>query len=754
MVQRDRIGLALCGLTIVVAVLMVGGAPRWAQAITAACAAATLVTTLTSRRSFNATPPLVALFAVSAGWSLLQWMPLPATVVESLSPAIATLRADGATLAGIDIADRLSADASGTLRGTIFLITLSAVAVAALRLSITERGRVVLVSCVAGTAGVAALVTALHELLGAQDLYGLYTPQQGRPFLMGPLLNTNHLGSLMAVGAVTSTGLFLHRKQASFRRLLWAVVALACIAVAVATYSRGAIIGMALGLLVTVVLLLAQRMRSLADRSEGRRERFLVTTVPLGITLLCVLVVAVYLGAGSVMQQLEKTSLAEVHAPTSKFMAWRSSMILLEEAPWVGVGRGAFEPAFTRAHPASAFATFASLENIPLQALIEWGIPATLVLAALLVWLLLRALRRWHDGAVAAGALGALVSVMFQSNFDFGLELLGLAVPVTVLVATLSYGSLSEAPPHRRRLNRGLRVAHVAVVLAGTTLLFTAMTRTVGESHQVLRDSPDDAEVLASIEQHPLDYFGFAVLAQQQLRAGDARGIAALNHALRLHPTHAGLHRLAARMLLSTRHVDQAQAEYTTAIRYTLHPSALLLEVAAAFDSTSAAGALPLDLDIDRTIKVLHDAGHTEIALLWLERVTTYKADLHATESLYALAMQGKNYAAAERAMRRRCELLPGTRCQLELARVLSLLSKHAQVTTVLEDVATWQGRTDEKLAAWLLLCDTFVALRDVSKAKECLRRLDVSGLVPTDSDDVRRRREAIDASLSAGGIN
>src|SRR5205085_2824382 len=79
-----------------------------------------------------------------------------------------------------------------------------------LRLSVSERGRYALTSAVAGLAGIAALVTGIHVLFGASSLYGIYTPYQASPPILGPLLNSNHLGGLMAVGTVTSIGLFLH----------------------------------------------------------------------------------------------------------------------------------------------------------------------------------------------------------------------------------------------------------------------------------------------------------------------------------------------------------------------------------------------------------------------------------------------------------------------------------------------------------------------------------------------------------------
>ena len=46
---------------------------------------------------------------------------------------------------------------------------------------------------------------------------------------------------------------------------------------------------------------------------------------------------------------------------------------------------------------------------------------------------------------VACAALGALAVVAIQSNVDFGVELVGLALPVTAIAATLTYVPMRDA---------------------------------------------------------------------------------------------------------------------------------------------------------------------------------------------------------------------------------------------------------------------------------------------------------------------
>jgi O-antigen ligase len=721
-IRRDRISLVIVCAATAVAIFALGGALRWSQSLVAFIAATGMALTIRSRRVFDRRPPLVVFLIVAAAWTTVQLVPLPAALVRALTPTLDALRRDGAELAGVSISSTLSMDPSATLRALTFFITLSGIAVVALRLSITERGRYALLACVAGAAGAAAMIAGLHELLGATTLYGVYQPTQLPPIL-GPLINPNHLGGLTAVGAVTSFGLLMYTKQSIALRVAWLTLTIICVIVTTATFSRGATVGLAAGAAVALATMVAQRMATReGPQSRRRREKFLVTTLPVGVMVTCSLVVAVYLGAGTVMNQLSNTTFEELYAPRTKFAAWRASHALIEESPWVGVGRGAFESAFTRVHPASAYATFSHPENELVQAVVEWGIPATIVLVMLLGWALLIAIRRWKDGPLAAGALGAIMVVAFQSNFDFGIELLGLAVPVVVILATLTYIPVREAQESRLRRIRVLRLGHAVAILVGAGLLFTPATRLIAQDHEALRANPSRATILEVIEAHPLDYLPFSLLAERLHRADDPATTTVLNHALRLHPTHPGLHWITARLMMRAGRVSQAEAEYLMAVRYSTDPRKVLSEVAATLPPERAAGAIPLDMPIEAVIRMVE----LDIAALWLERVFVHKGDLRAADTLYNLGTRFKNWQMAEIGARYRCTSIPSARCSLELAKVLVAANKPEEAAHELADVTEWLTNPDEQLAGWRLLCDAKRAAGKHEEAIECERRLEL----------------------------
>lgn len=743
MILRDRISVGMAGIAIAISVLAVGGTPRWAQAVVAVLVAGAMVLNLRSRRALVRAAPLVWLILTAALWTACQLIPLPSLLIHQLSPTLVALRDDGGAILHVGDPSSISMDVGATLRALTFLMTLSGLAVVCLRLASTERGRYLIVSFVTGLIGVAAAVAGVHELVGATNLYGVYEPAQATPPIMGPLLNANHLGCLTAIGAVLSVGLFVHPKQPTPLRMLWCVVGLGCVGVTLATLSRGAVLAMTAGTMMTIGVILAQRFQS-TQKSKRKREHLLARTLPVGIIIASCMIVAVYISAGTVVHQLEATSLQEIHEPKSKFAAWRSSLTLIGDAPWTGVGRGAFETTFTRVHAASALVTFSHVENEALQAVIEWGIPVAAVLAVLAAWMVLLALRRWRDGPLAASALGAMMVVAVQSNFDFGMELLGLAAPVVAVIGVLTYVPLLEKSASPPRYRPFLRLAHVLGILGGALLLLHPALRSIEDDHRVLRGDPTREQIIDSIERHPLDYFGFAVLAEQMLQTNETGGVRILNHALRLHPHHAGLHRIAARLLVRSGRVAQAETEYAATIRGSADPRPAIIEVVSVLPKERAANAIPLTIDIDVVTRTLLGIKRPDVAILWLERLLRHRGDIHSIEVLYSVAMDSNRLDAAEHASRQRCKLMPSTQCRLGLARVLARAGKPASVVAELQDVATWRGHRDDQIEAWLLLCDAHSASKAHGDARQCLRRFEGSALVPPGDSRIQTRLEGL----------
>ncbi|HEX4417959.1 MAG TPA: O-antigen ligase family protein [Kofleriaceae bacterium] len=750
---RDRLSLAIGGAALLVSVLVIGGALRWTQGIVAILVALALVMQVGSRRRLVGTSPMVVMFLIAIGLTAAQLIPLPDGVLDALNARGNELRSDGAALAGTAPWHAITLDSAGTLHALGYLVTLLGVAVLGLRLASSERGRYYVLAGVALACGLAAAVTGLHTLLNLDSLYGVYAPLHATPPILGPLLNPNHLGGLMAIGAVLAVGLVFYQRQAPQLRVLWIVLAIGCSATAMASLSRGATLALGLGVATTIALLFASRLGVGDDDAGSRPRRALMNDIPIAIVIAFGLAVAVYTSAGKVADQLDNTSLAELHQPLSKYQAWSSSFQLVEEAPWVGIGRGALEPVFTRVHDASAYITFSHLENEYVQAIVEWGVPGGIAILLALAWCIAIAAKRWRDGPLAAAAIGACAAIMFQNSVDFSVELLGVAVPALLAGTTLLTPGVRET---RSVAARGARAALVLGLAGAAALGFLPVTRSIQEDHDWLTDNDDATldqlrEVMA---RHPLDYLAYGKAAALLLRNGDPQAGKFLNHALALHPTHPGLHRLAARTLIAAGLRSQGAVEYALALHGTLAPKTMITEIVTLLPDVELAGsALPVDAaNPEQILRSLHELDHDDIAERWLLHVImSPQHDLTAIDELYQLAMAHHDLAIAEQAARRRMAESHTHTSRLLLARVMFRREEFDQVLSDLADVMSWTGRIDEQTDAWLLVCDTQIEKRAWDPALECLHKLDGSAvLAPTRRYEVTQRLSIVTEQRTA----
>lgn len=747
--RRESVSAIVGAIAVALAILVVGGAFRWTQAVVAIVLAIAVAPTLVSRRTFRQMSPLVAALLVAIVLTLLQLVPFPAAFVERLQGEGNELRTHGASLVNASQDSTLSLDVGSTLRSLCFLVILLAAAVLALRIAASEKGRYYLLAAIAGLCGVTALIVGVHELVGADSLYGLYTPRQARPSVLGPLLNENHLGSLMAIGTILGLGLAMQGSQRSRLRVMWLVIGGVCGAVTLASQSRGATLALIAGVGVTAGTLLGQRF--FVDPLARRKSSFATSSLPITIVAVSALVVVLYASAGGVSVQLDRTSLDEINAPRSKMAIWRSTAALIETTPWVGVGRGAFEVSFTRFHPAAALNSFSHVENEYLQTVVDWGIPGAILLGAAGVWLIVVGFRRWRDGPLIAAALGATTAVALQSMVDFGVELLGLALPVIAVLATISYVPVTEPSKRRLVVSRVLRGALCVALVGSALLLISERTETIAEQHLALKEA-SESDLQHAIATHPLDYYAYARIAENKARAKDPRSVLFLNQALKLHPYHPALHLLAARLLYRSGARDQSTIEYALALRNASNMRPLLEEIGSRFSAEQAANAIPTALSTTTVVKLLLELKHDSIAMHWLEKILEQEPDdIVACEWLYASALQGEDLLAARIASQRCQKTAPNYETRVKLGRLLLKKKLYGEAAAIVADVESWTGRIDVRASGWLVACDVFIEQKLWDEAKRCVRRLDAAGIVlPASRAEVLHRLDAIEEGMRA----
>lgn len=744
---RDVASGGVAVLAVATSIFAVGGAPRWAQASVAGLIALALIPLLSSRRTAQGTSPLVVMIVIAGGLTALSLLPLPSGLISALNPTGAGLRADGSALFGVSPWPALSLDAPGSLRALAHFAILLGVALIGLRISTTEKGRYRIMAAVAALCALTALCVGVHHLVGAEKLFGIYELQHGGPHLLGPLLNLNHLACLMAIGAVISLALAAYTRQHAVARVAWFGVVCLCGSVAVATVSRGGTLALAAGAFVVIAMLVAQRMAN-KDSPRRRQGTSLTSTLPIAVIGACAVVLVIYSSAGDVGRKFAATSLDETGQSKSKFSAWKSAVQLIEDSPWVGVGRGGFEASFTRVHPPSGALTFSHAENEYLQAVVDWGIPGALLLGGAALWLAVVALRRWREGPLTAAALGALVVVAVQSNVDFGVEILGVAVPITAVAATIAYVPIREVTARALAISRVFKIAHIGLLVGCIAVLLSSATTSVDEDHTRIRERDAGiTEIRQAIQRHPLDYYSYARAAEWLTRRGDRRAVPILNHAMRLHPTHPGLHRIAGRLLHRDGYIDQATHEFAAAVRYTEEPTKLIAEIVTLFPVKLAAAAIPADSnELELVVRILDDLMRPDVVAAWLDRVLQRKPNHgYACQLLYDRVLRLQDLRAVDLASRRCRGIPPDSQTRLELARLMLREKKFDGTIQLLRDVEDWTGRVDDKTTGWLAMCDAYIGLGSLEQAKRCLRRLDAAGVVtPVRAPEISTRLDEI----------
>jgi O-antigen ligase/tetratricopeptide (TPR) repeat protein len=725
--QRDRNTWVVTVAALVTSVFAIGGAHRYSVIAIGLLSATALILQVTSQRRLARRSPLLVLLAVAVGLTVIQLVPFPAGLMGVLHPEAHELIDEGATLAGNGAPTLLplSLDPPGTLFELVKLGSYLALAYVVLRMAASERGRVRILTAVALVIGAAAGIGFIHKLLQARSLYGLYQPRYAYAEFLGPLLNRNHFASLLAAGTLVSAGLATRERIPLAHRISWGACGVLCLVESLLIQSRGAAVGVALGMGVFGGLLVLQRWQQESSR-KNRRPDLAKVTIPATIVVLCALTMVVFFSAGGVSEQLTATTAAEITEPHSKFVAWRSAATLIGESPWIGVGRGAFEPAFTRVHPSSGFLTFSHVENEYLQAVVDWGIPGALALAAIAAWAAMLILRRWNGGPLAASGLGVLVAVSAHSVVDFGLELPGLAVPIMMVVATLTHVPIVEMKPERGARARLWRGGAALLLVAAAVLLATPLGRTLHEDHNDLSDNspPPLADAREAMDRHPVDYLSTAYVAAGMFRAGDVAGKYLLNHALLLHPTHPELHRLGAQMLAHSGRPAQALIEYNLAITSSNNPVLLVREMVRMFPKPDdAIKALPVrHLHPRRIARILVEEGHPEVALPYLKLVVReYPRDLLTFKDLAELAEKQKDHEASEMAARRLAQLEPTQENLIGLGHILVERKEWGEAEKTARRALAKHGQLTEVLEANMILADVYIGAQKWPAARQQL---------------------------------
>jgi len=533
------------GWVLVLGPQLLGGATGWSVPAIAALALCCLGgSLLISRRIPGSKPADVALVAAWI-WTVVQALPLPVAILESLGRR-RQLGAEPVFAVGEWLP--LSLDPASTREAIVFGVgVLSTYALARV---VAARRRSLVVTLVASSCAMVAIVSIFHELAGAERVFGVYQPREANPPLLGPFLNPNHLSGLLAFGCHLFVALALARTGG--RRLAFALGATLCGVTCLVSVSRGGAVSLLVGLIGLACL-------ALVHRRDTDRRVALGRAAVVGGTLATIVGMGAYVGLQGLTDDFQT-------GDASKLELIARAGALSVQHPIVGLGRGAFGAVFTQ-HMGTTV-RYTHPENLVVQWGVEWGLPFTCWLLFVLGRALLSGLR--SRSITVAGASVGLVALFLHDQVDFLTEQLGGAV---LAVATLG-AVVSERSERRRRADWKAAGAVVAMALT-LGLLGWRVSR---ERPEALIDEltaaasdPSYPSTEALVERaaraRPL-HAGVALWIGELRRSqNDTRALRWLNRAMALAPGWASAHVLTADTLWRMGAPDQALVELREAER-------------------------------------------------------------------------------------------------------------------------------------------------------------------------------------------
>jgi O-antigen ligase len=275
----------------------------------------------------------------------------------------------------------------------------------------------------------------------------------------GNLRQPNHLSSLLLWSLIAAS--WLAETGRLRRRLAAAIFALLVLGL-VLSGSRTGMLGV--GLLA---------MWGLLDGRLSRSTRMLLVATP-------VLYAVCWFGLSAWAERSEWVFGGQAHVSrggdisSSRFAIWSDTLALIAQHPWLGVGFGEFNFAWsltTFAHRPVAF--FDHTHNLPLQFVVELGVPLSLLVLALLGWALWRAFSTGLDAPPARAtmlraAFMVVLTMVVHSMLEYPLWYAYFLLP-TAFVFGLCLGADEDtcAPHANRRGRTGLTVASLLLAMGG-----------------------------------------------------------------------------------------------------------------------------------------------------------------------------------------------------------------------------------------------------------------------------------------------
>ena len=456
---------------------------------------------------------VVWLFALPMFICALQLIPLPFAWLAGLSPEAAALRGlEPSTTSWAPLSLAPSATALSFLHyGTCLLVYLG-IASAGRRI---QSRTALLLTCLGTLTVVIALI---HYVSGARSVYGLYSSLHRTHLdgFFGPFINENTFAGFLVLSAFVAIGVCLEARNPRETKFA-AFSSVMCFCGAIATGSRGALIAIFFGF-ITLVL-----MTALTDQKTrpGLRSRLKTVSLALGSII----------GLGSVFKLISSSELrkmlSSLFLDDPKVMTWWDSVNLMKAFPIFGSGRGTFVHVFTQFQTRPINGTVTHAENFVVQSLTEFGVIFGLIalLLPVILWCLLVVGYRKRPSGLLSGVCAAMAAIGCHQFTDFGLEAMGLSLPLAAALAVATSHIQKRRPQNSFKWVKSLLSLGLLCVatLYGSQILRTAKDAHINALAKTTRVEEIERQASEWARSFPADWMIPATAAQAMLKRDDIK---------------------------------------------------------------------------------------------------------------------------------------------------------------------------------------------------------------------------------------
>ncbi|MBW8757559.1 MAG: O-antigen ligase C-terminal domain-containing protein [Burkholderiales bacterium] len=316
--------------------------------------------------------------------------------------------------------------------------------------------------------GVSSALIAVLQVYFPSLCDGTFIAQSGIPGrAVGNLRQPNHLASLLVWSVIALVPLV---EWGRIPRWLGAIL---LVLIMWAVFLSGSRTGLLGGAVVLVLWVLADWLFSFLLPASSPLPRMSVSTRVALVASCALALVAPWL-TSHLGHSVIGTATRANDGDSSHFAIWRNTVEMIRQQPWLGVGWGEFNFAWTLTpFPHRPVAFFDHTHDLPLQLLVELGVPLGVLVLGLLLWALgLGLARAWTTpGAAGHGARAASIMVLMiaiHSLDEYPLWYLYFLLPAAWAWGFTLGSGPSSAEPALRGVGRGRPLESGVVIRMGS----------------------------------------------------------------------------------------------------------------------------------------------------------------------------------------------------------------------------------------------------------------------------------------------